>query len=330
MLPKLRPVLTGAATFIPGVRQLLLGARESLGLGGAVAARYCYSVWLRHAVLLAANGLWRSPKAVAELGPGDSLGVGLCSLLTGSEAYYAFDVMRFANQRTNLSVLDELLKLFRDREPIPDDVEFPDVTPTLSQYDFPASLFPDDLLARTLSTQRVSEIRASLESPGATDSMIRYQSNWSTVSSQKPRPMDLILSQAALEHVDELAETYSRLYGWLAPDGVMSHAIDFRCHNMFTKWNGHWTVPDFLWKVMRGRRVYLLNRIPYSGHVRLIERAGFRIVGSLKYQLPSLVEHKDLSPRFRSMDPGDLTIGMATIQSEKRPGGSPLELSLLG
>ena len=81
MLPKLRPFLVGAATFVPGVRGLLVSAKEAFGLGGAVSARYCYSVWLRHVVLLAQNGLWKYPKSVAELGPGDSLGVGFCALL---------------------------------------------------------------------------------------------------------------------------------------------------------------------------------------------------------------------------------------------------------
>ena len=34
---------------------------------------------------------------IAEVGPGDSIGVGLLALLLRVEKYYAFDVVRFAN-----------------------------------------------------------------------------------------------------------------------------------------------------------------------------------------------------------------------------------------
>ena len=34
---------------------------------------------------------------IAEIGPGDSIGVGLLALLLGVEKYYAFDVVKFAN-----------------------------------------------------------------------------------------------------------------------------------------------------------------------------------------------------------------------------------------
>ena len=318
MRPKVRPLLVGAATFVPGVRQLLAGAREALGLGGAVSARYCYSVWLRHVVLLGKNGLWRYPKTVAELGPGDSLGVGLCALLSGAESYHALDVVRFASQRTNLAVLDELLELFRVQEPIPDDDEFVEVTPRLPDYAFPTSIFPQAWLANTLAPARIARIRESLATFGGACSMIRYQPNWS-VCGEVPQLMDLIISQAVLEHVDDLDETYRALHGWLAPGGAMSHAIDFRCHNMFSEWNGHWTVPEVVWTLVRGRRVYLLNREPCSSHVRLLEKAGFQVVGAVKYEIPSSITREDLSPRFRSMDTADLTVGMATIQSIKLP-----------
>jgi hypothetical protein len=317
MLPKLRPLIVGAATFVPGVRQMLVGAKQMFGLGGAVSARYCYSVWLRHVTLLATHNLWRYPKTVAELGPGDSLGVGLCGLLTGSNAYYAFDVMQLANQRTNLKVLDELVELFNAQEPIPNDDEFPEVTPRLASYEFPSQIFSTTWLRNTLAPDRVAQIRDSLLTPGSPGSLIRYQPNWSALGDEKPQSMDLIISQAVLEHVNNLEETYRLLYAWLARGGGMSHAIDFRCHNMFREWNGHWTAPEFVWKLMRGRRVYLLNRVPYSGHVDLLRSSGFRVVGSMKYELPSSITQKDLAARFKTIDSADLTIGMATIQSEK-------------
>src|SRR5688572_13465051 len=67
---------------------------------------------------------------------------------------------------------------------------------------------------------------------------------------------------------------------WLRPGGWMSNEIDFRCHKLTRDWNGHWACDDFTWKILRGRKPYLLNRQPCSAHVHLIEKYGCRVVGS--------------------------------------------------
>lgn len=74
----LRPVVRGLATWIPGARRI-----SARGTGGSTDARYCYSVWLRHLVMAHVRGLNTDPHTLAELGPGDSLGTGLCAVLTG-------------------------------------------------------------------------------------------------------------------------------------------------------------------------------------------------------------------------------------------------------
>ena len=87
--------------------------RHSIGTHGTIEARYCYSVWLRHLMCAAANGLDTNPSAVAELGPGDSIGIGIASVLTGVERYFAFDVVAHANTPRNLAIFDGLVELFR-------------------------------------------------------------------------------------------------------------------------------------------------------------------------------------------------------------------------
>src|SRR5437763_1374444 len=67
---KIGQLLYGIATFIPGVAAVF-----GRGGGDTSSARYCYSVWLRHLVVAAANGFKVPPRVVAELGPGDSLGL---------------------------------------------------------------------------------------------------------------------------------------------------------------------------------------------------------------------------------------------------------------
>ena len=64
-------------------------------------SRYCYSVWLRHLSIINENGLDTNPNIVAELGPGDSIGMGLMALLTGSSKYYALDIVEKTNVKQN-------------------------------------------------------------------------------------------------------------------------------------------------------------------------------------------------------------------------------------
>ena len=60
-----------------------------------------------HLVMAHRSGLSTQPEVVAELGPGDSLGIGMAALLTGAEVYYAFDVVEYAsNQRNHHHALD--------------------------------------------------------------------------------------------------------------------------------------------------------------------------------------------------------------------------------
>ena len=123
----------GIATFIPGVYNL---RAKKNGSGGSYSARYCYSVYLRHMVMAHQKGLPVNPRVVAELGPGDSLGVGLMALLLGAEKYFALDVVEFSNSEKNIEVLDELILLLKNQEDIPGDIEFPRVTPKLSKKKF--------------------------------------------------------------------------------------------------------------------------------------------------------------------------------------------------
>jgi len=116
-------LLFNAATFIPGVAQLppvqRVFKRHSIGTHGTNESRYCYSVWLRHLTRAAENGLETDPRAVAELGPGDSIGIGIAAVLTGAERYFAFDVVAHANTPRNLAIFDGLVDLFRAEVNIP-------------------------------------------------------------------------------------------------------------------------------------------------------------------------------------------------------------------
>ena len=155
---RLRPLLYGlATTLVPGVARL-----RRKGLGGGDSARYCYSVWLRHLVMAKRQGLNTRPQVVAELGPGDSLGVGLATLLSGSDRYFGFDLLEHANAERNRRIFDELIELFVRLASIPGQDEFPAVKPLLTSYEFPSDVLTDGRLREVLEPSRVARIRQAL------------------------------------------------------------------------------------------------------------------------------------------------------------------------
>jgi len=310
-------LLYGIATFIPGVAAIF-----GRGGGDTQSARYCYSVWLRHLVTAFANGMKTHPLVVAELGPGDSLGVGLAALISGAESYHAFDVVRHAQVERNQAVLEELIQLFESRADIPGEAEFPEVQPLLPSYTFPHHVLGDEALAAALADDRLARIRGSVRNQNQAGSMIDYRTRWFDDRAIERDSIDLLFSQAVLEHVDDLASSYRAMSLWIKPGGLMSHQIDFRCHNTAHDWNGHWRYSDFVWRLIRGRRSYLLNREPYSAHIRLLAENGFAFVGGKTVESDSHIGHAQLAPRFRHMPAEDLTISSALIQAV-RPAGQP-------
>jgi SAM-dependent methyltransferase len=311
---KTRSLVVGMATYVPGLQNLT--GRKT---GGTVSARYCYSVWMRHLMMLHRNGLPTMFESVIELGPGDTLGIGLAALLSGSERYLALDVVHYAEPAANLHVFEELVSLFRDRAPIPDQNEFPLVRPTLPSYAFPDDVFTPQRLSIFLNPDRLNAIRASIENPSPTPSMdarISYVVPWRPLMIESAS-VDLVYSQSVLEYPHDLAVLYAEMCRWLRPGGVMSHEIDFKSIGMTEDWNGHWTCSDALWHIAAGRRRHQINRAPHSAHIQLLESLGCRVVCDERTNRPSGITRAQLAPRFRNLTDEDLTTSSALIQAVK-------------
>lgn len=129
----------------------------------------------------------------------------------------------------------------------------------------------------------------------------------------------MVLSQAVLEHVDDLAHAYQKMYDWLKPGGVMSHVIDFRCHHTARSWNGHWTYSDLTWTLIRGRRPYFINRAPCSTHASLLRQTGFDVVFECPRPQSSTIDEKHLASSFRegTLTPADLLTSGLFVQAVK-------------
>jgi hypothetical protein len=317
-----RRVIFSTITLIPGVASLPPVARilveKAKGTGGSVSPEYCYSVWLRHLVTAAGCGLNGHPRIVAELGPGDSLGVGLAALLSGAERYFALDVVEHASAAHNIAVLDALVELFRTRAPIPDDAVFPHVVPRLPNYSFPHHLLTDDRLSKALAPERVERIRASLRDCSSPGSLVTYRAPWHSAHVIENGSVDMLFSQAVLEHVDALSETYHAMHAWLAPGGYVSHTVDFKCHGFANEWNGHWRYSDLFWKFVRGKAVWSINREPWSTHVGCLENSGFKLVKVQVSRRESTLDPTRVAKRYRAAPASDFTISDATYQAVKQ------------
>jgi len=275
MQVRLKAIAKGMATYVPGITRFANSVA-----GTWLGPRYYYAVWLRHLVRVhdvCGPFKW---DVVAELGPGDALGVGISAILSGVRCYLGLDRIAFASTEVNLRLLEDILGLFSARAPIPDQSEFPSVYPTLQNYAFPHHILTSERLSEALEPARIERLRALIraEAKGSPELDFRYVAPWDAAANVVPRSVDWVLSQAVLEHVDDVDGVYANLARWLKPDGVMSHRIDYTCHGITRDWFGHWTVPAGLWQVTRGRRAYFINRLPHSAQRAALAHQGFEIL----------------------------------------------------
>lgn len=307
-LRKLRPLAIGLATYVL--------PESRFGHGGVETAEadYCYSVLMRHAARLQEQGLNPFQGTIAELGPGAGLGVGIGALMLGAENYIGLDLIDYDCWKSNAAIFDKLLPYIREQREIPNGGAFINVKPELQNHAFPSGLFTDADFARLMDDARIAKLREEVSAPGG---RIRYAAPWMEDKDIKPEGIHWIYSQAVLEHVDDLENTYRLSAEWLEPGGFISHQIDFKSHGFAPEWNGHWKYPEPVWKLVRGKRKYAINRAPASTHINLIEKYGLEIV----YAQPVPMTNSDggvppqkLAQPFKSMNDNDqMTSGLFVI-----------------
>jgi hypothetical protein len=309
---KLMPITIGLVLHVPFVKTLL-----SYRTGGTIESKYCYSVWLRHLKML--NTVQKGvPKRVAELGPGDSLGIGFAALLSGCESFRAFDVIKYWNVERNLKIFEELVVLFKNKAPIPDNTEYPRVQPRLGTYAFPDYILSEKILKDSLAESRLEAIREEIKNPdNPKNTLVKFYVPWNDYKVISLDSVDFIYSQAVLEHVEDLEGTYIAFSKWLKRGGIMSHSIDFKCHKTTKSWNGHRTYSEFEWKIVKGGRMFLINRLPYSVNKELHKKHGFRILKELPVIMANNIPRNKFSQRFRNLSEEDMTTSGAYILSIK-------------
>ena len=310
---RLGPVARGLLSYFPALARLL----PSKTGGHTDSAKYCYGVWMKHLTLLNANGFSGVPHTIAELGPGESLGVGLCALLSGADHYVGLDVIAHSNPESNRLVLRDLVSLFQERAPNPDK-GWPEFTSFLDERSFPSHVLTEERLRQALSPERIEAIRRAVTAPSSEQAITaKYKAPWFDWRVIEENTVDLVISHSVLEHVVDLPATYKALYQWVRPGGWMSHQIDFKSHGLTTRWNGYRTCSDRLWEITLGRRPFMINRQPASVHLRLMQEAGFRVVTHQKFMRKDGVRREELAPLWSDISDEDLNCsGMYVIATK--------------
>lgn len=309
----IKAILEGGLSLLPGSARFF-----RKGTQGTDSPRYCYSVWLRH--LVKTHPYRRTPLdgVVVELGPGDSLGTGLASLLSGAHRYVAIDVVRHSNTDQNIRVFEDLISLFASRAPIPSCREFPGIKPELDDLQFPKEILNDEWMERNLEPDRLKAIADTLVDMSEGEPLVNYVDPLKARAFISDGSIDMLFSQAVLEHVDDLASVYQTCFAWLKQDGLMSHDIDFKSHGLSPDWNGHWVYPESVWRLIRGKRPYFLNREPCSTQLRLLSESGFELIAEERSSLSNRLRRRQLASRFRDLPNDDLTTAGVFLVAQKR------------
>ena len=318
MMSRIYQTAKGAITFVP-----LIYKRLSRSQGGHTSDfNYCYTQWLKHIKLLEQAGMDKIPESFVELGPGDTPGVGIAALASGVNRYYGVDVDIKIDPSLNLQFFERIIPFLSTNNnakaatwaawPACDDID--------GEIIFPRNLLNQEMLAKNTGRERVEIIRRVLSNKKKPGDSIEFScvSNDDAVDRIESGSVDLVSSTFVLQHVVDLEEIYSSMGRWVRPGGWMSHQIDFSALGFASKWNGHWSYEDWMWKIASGNRPFAINRAPYSRHVELINNQGFDIIYERKMTRLDGLSRCELATPFRLLSEDDLNCAGVFIVAKKR------------
>ena len=301
------------------IRKVIDRRKQDARTFGTDNSRYCYAVWLRHLVHAHKFGFNPINSVVAELGPGESIGIGLAALLTGRRKYYALDVHTYWNTERNLMVFDKLVELFRNRTDIPDNHEFPKVYPLLDDYRFPSHMLNDNLMNQMLTEDRIIHLRSAIKNMDRNSSdEIQFFVPWEKNTEIETGSLDYIFSQAVLQYVDNIDSTYEKMNSLLREGAMMSHCIDFSSHGMTKSWNGQWLYSDAEWKFLNGNKKVILNREPKSAHLQTNFKSGFDVLLTKDLKKEIEFPRKQFHKKYSSLSETDAGTAVSFIVSQKK------------
>src|SRR5579884_3264591 len=154
---KLPHIFKGGLTYLPPLNAWRL---RHASTGGTNSPQYCYMIWHRNSKMLREAGFNPAGVSMVELGPGDTIGVGLTALLYGVRLYTGLDVVPYSRS------FDQAF----------DPARFFDEIVTIAAADKDESRRP------TISESEMRRIRADLAGGLTKSKIVRYLAPWTPTS----------------------------------------------------------------------------------------------------------------------------------------------------
>lgn len=144
------------------------------------------------------------------------------------------------------------------------------------------------------------------------------------LNDKKIDKVDLIVSNAVLEHVNNLEQTLKNLHSLLLPSGIMIHKVDLRAHNRFLKGGPLYFLKysNFLWKMM-GNNIGAPNRMRFPDYKYILKKYGFEFKFKIDeyFDLNEVKKAREIylkGTRFSNMTLHNLSIATFWIVSKLR------------
>lgn len=271
------------ARFAPGLYMRLTG-ETGRGLGeessGQAASyfRACFDDYFaKLGVAPSEISTFLTGKRLLEYGPGDLPGVALLMVAHGAEAVICVDrfpLMQLSEK--NLAVINDLLSGLG-----------------------------------TVERQRAEScfLRAGDPVSSFNPNRIRYRIAPSGLSGLRDE-IDLVLSRAVLEHVNDLPATFADMHAAMKRDAIAIHQVDLKSHGLhqanpldFLTW------PDYLWRLMYSHKG-VPNRLRVDAYRAILAQTGFDVISLEPTLLADLADMRAvrsaLAAPFRHVSDEDL------------------------
>jgi hypothetical protein len=222
--------------------------------------------------------------------------VGLAALLSGADRYVGLDAVPYLANVNLEKLFCDLTQMFSSKQLIPEYAEFP-------YHAIDWAHFPE----------KVERLRSEVSKGVNNGEIVKYQAPWNSADDIEQASLDLIFSEGVLQCIDGLEDAYRAMFLWLKPGGYSSHAIGFSAGYLSPYWNGHWAYSDWQWRVVRGRRPFLLNREPLSSHINCAKKVGFEVKSVEREYYGSGLDVDALAPEFRAFNREDLQTSRAIL-----------------
>jgi len=184
-------------------------------------------------------------KTVLELGPGDTLATALFFIAHGAKRVVCCDRFKLVvNSEKNTAIARQVL-----------------------------SMLPEQQRLRLETVLNFDSCGHARWNPAH----IQYLHSKNDEIALEDISIDIIVSNAVLEHVQNPAELFAAMNRVLKPGGIMVHAADLKSHELYHKTDLDFlAIPELLWKWMTFYRG-APNRLRKSNYERLLNRHDFKL-----------------------------------------------------